>query len=378
MKYRLLVCYLLLFVSIMGVSKPAVSDAFMTNSIEDLRATLNFDAQQCKNRLPNDLNNIRKYLQPTDSERNIQQYYLMTSMGADYKSFLFNNHELLTSLKNPHLNSDKIIKKLTQRLTDSFTDSLEATKSMVEKETLSHATSFYPRIYAETEMETSEVYTSFPSQKLLSTNQLEKNSQSIIDLLINNKKYNNRLSQLDSASTANFLKKKLGLPPEYYQTLRNDFFDSSTLFNKEDTALRQLATFISYLIIRNQFDKMVNELITREECKNDEKDTCSSLGSPVEALMEKASELLIITMTDWLAAPQNVQACFEAGCDSRFWYVWATLRVKPIQKIHQTYRSGKVTHWFRLALNNQAKTREILGLFKTYMENDACRKYGGL
>ena len=383
MKNPLPVYYLLLPVILLSITTTASSDFFNTDDnayaiYSDSSETINFDGKQCLKRLPKIQSSLESLLQVShfdELKKNFRYYYLMTKMGSTQKYFVSNNQTLLDTLKNPVLNRELAINKLTLKLRDSFIGALEDSRAGFVREPFNL---IQGPAGLSTYTEYLETFSAFPSQKLIDISTLEQKSQSVINLLINNSEHDNRLSQLDSASTASFLYKKLGLLPENYQFWRNHFFNTGILFNKKDSALSQMATFVSYLIVKNQYNEVCEELITRKKCTNDAQGFCSSLHAPLERLMEKASEQLIITMEAWLAAPQDVQPCFDAGCYSRVWYLWAKLWVKPVQKTHDTYRAGRMIGWYQLASKNSDRAEKAIELFKAYIKNDACREYAGL
>ncbi|UYM15721.1 hypothetical protein [Endozoicomonas euniceicola] len=347
MKYSLVIYYLLLPLMIIGISKQAVSATLPTTRTNDLYTPLHIDSSQCKEQLSDNLDNIKEYFQLTDTKDNIHQYYLMTCMGSYQKNFLSDNQELPTDREELMSKKDMIAKKLA----DGFIDCLEKSQSRIMEKKMSGTTiNYYMPSGA-------EIYTALTPHKLMSIEQVEENSQSIIDLLIiKNDQIGSDLKKLDRKSVASYLYSKVGIPTENF--LRNmNHIDHKVncyceLSDNKKTPLRRLTDFTSLLITSAQYHELA-----------------------AEKLIEKVSELLIITITEWLTKPENIHPCFKKGCDSIFWYTIARISVTHDEKVHDSYQSGKMSHWFELGAENSDKTRELIKSFKEYMKNDTCLKY---
>ena len=349
MKYPLVIYHLLLLLIIIGISKQAVSTPLPNTRTNHLYTPLHIDTPQCKEQLSNNLDDIKEYSQPNDTKDNIHQYYLMTCMGSYQKNFLSKNKGLSTDQEELKSKKDMIAEKMT----DSFIDCLEATRSMIMKTKVLGITVNYHMLSG------TEIYTAFTSDKLLSISRLEENSNSIIDLLIiKTDQTASDLRKLDRNSVAKYLQSKADIPTDISlgAMKNNDNMANCScgLVDKKERPIHRITKFISSMIIFSQYYKPAQEL---------------------EKLMKKASELLIITVTEWLAAPEKVHPCFNKGCDSIFWYPWTRAQVKRDEKVHETYQSGKMSHWFELGAEDSDKTRELIKSFKEYLKNDTYLKY---
>ncbi|MET4694649.1 hypothetical protein [Endozoicomonas lisbonensis] len=273
MKNSLLAYYLLIPVLSLGISKTGVCETYLSGEIEKV----NLNAQQCSSQLPSDLQQVSKHFKEMHVDSNIPKYYLMAEAGLDHRYFLSNNVKLESDLKNPYANSQLNIKRISQRVADSVFDALDATRTSVEREYISLLQG--PGDLS-TYKEYSEVLAVLANQGAPSVKALEDKSQLIVKLLQHSMKYANNVTKIDTSATANYLHAQLGLTIEDYHTWRDDFFESSGLYNEKANSLHQLTRFIGYLAVRNQYNKLASTLVTGRVVKIKTRKTFASPVMP--------------------------------------------------------------------------------------------------
>ena len=332
------------------ISNQVLADHFNVKSKAQLAETLNWDAKQCASRLPEETSRVLQLFQTGQQLEDSHFYYLMTRMGINHQEFFYQQPDIIHLLESPETNKNQIIRSLSHRFADSLVDAVEATRYRFSKEVLDsfNLSMNFDDYIVSTHEERAELFFGNPGPLLLTTKALGAHCQSIVELLQLSRQKDLTNARVDTIATGNYMIKATGITREHYEQWREDFFASDRLFDRNAESFRQLATFISYLLVRNQFSWLKNNL---SDCSgvNDDSQSCTPLMQTVTQFSGSVSERLVHITSDWLTDPKQIQPCFNAGCYG--WYAWIFHAVQDVQKTADTPEAQSITK--ALTPNNQ-------------------------
>ncbi|WP_434000651.1 hypothetical protein [Endozoicomonas sp.] len=183
-------------------------------------------------------------------------------------------------------------------------------------------------------------------------------------------------ARYDTASTANYLNKKLGIKHDDYVTLRNQFLSNKAHHYESQTDLDRLIRVIVYILTANQYQWLEMQ--------------AGQSAEELEAkIIQYAGNITIIAyqlLLEWLNHPGSLHSCYYNRCYG-FWsyLLWPFNLMGAVESLdhiapepltgHPYALDRELFDWYLLTWTDYKTATAVFEAFKAYYKEQVCSDY---